>query len=82
MECTISGLNRTPYDGNLDEVKATKDETEWLLKEVNYAFPLLNLQRKDILYSYAGIQPVTFDESDPQGSREVVVHDLESDGLA
>ena len=76
------GLNRIPYDGELDEVKATKDETEWLLKEVNYAFPLLNLQRKDILYSYAGIQPVTFDESDPQGSREVVVHDLESDGLA
>jgi len=75
------GLNRTPYDGDLDEVKATKDETEWLLGEVNYLFPQLNLQPKDILYSYAGIQPVTFDERDPQGSREVVVHDLESEGL-
>ena len=75
------GLNRTPYDGELDEVKATKDETEWLLGEVNYAFPELNLKRTDIKYSYAGIQPVTFDESDPQGSREVVVHDLESDGI-
>ena len=75
------GLNRTPYDGELDEVMASKDETEWLLGEVNYAFPQLNLKRTDILYSYAGIQPVTFDESDPQGSREVVVHDLESDGI-
>ena len=75
------GLNRTPYDGDLDEVKATKDETEWLLGEINYVFPQLNLQRKDILYSYAGIQPVTFAESDSQGSREVVVHDLGSEGL-
>ena len=74
-------LNRTPYDGDLDGVKATKEETEWLLGEVNYLFPQLNLQRKDILFSYSGIQPVTFDESDPQGSREVVVHDLESEGL-
>ena len=76
------GLNRTPYDGELDEVKATKDEIEWLIGEVNYAFPKLNLNREDILYSYAGIQPVTFDAGDPQGSREVVVHDLESEGIA
>ena len=75
------GLNRTPYDGNLDEVKATEDEAEWLLGEVNYVFPQLSLQRKDILYSYAGIHPVTFDASDPQGNREVVVHDLASEGL-
>jgi len=75
------GLNRTPYDGNLDKVKATNDEIEWLLGEVNYVFPHLNLDSKDIIYSYAGIQPVTLDGNDPQGSREVVVHDLESDGL-
>ena len=75
------GLNRTPYDGELDEVKATKDETEWLLGEVNYAFPELNLKQTNILYSYAGIQPVTFDKSDPQGNREVLVHDLEADGI-
>lgn len=75
------GINRTPYDGNLDDVKTEMDEAEWLLGEVNYVFPPLNLQRKDILYSYAGIQPVTFDAIDPQGNREVVVHDLESEGL-
>jgi len=75
------GLNRTPYDGNLDEVKATEDEAKWLLGEINYVFPQLSLQRKDILYSYAGIHPVTFDASDPQGNREVVVHDLASEGL-
>ncbi len=76
------GLNRTPYEGNLDEVKSTKDEVEWLLGEVNHLFPQLHLQPKDILYSFAGIQPVTLDTRDPQGSREVVVHDLESEGLS
>jgi len=75
------GLNRTPYDGDPDEVKATEQEAEWLLGEINYVFPQLNLQRQDILYSYAGIQPVTFDAKDPQGSREVVVHDLAQEGL-
>ena len=52
-----------------------------MLGEVNYVFPQLSLQRKDILYSYAGIHPVTFEASDPKGNREVVVHDLASDGL-
>ena len=75
------GLNRTPYEGKIDDVKATIDEIEWLIKEVNYILPKLNLERKDIIYAYAGIQPVTIDKKNPQGSREVVVHDLESDRL-
>jgi len=76
------GLNRTPYDGNLDKVRSTGDEVEWLLGEINHIFPQLHLQKKDILYSFAGIQPVTFDAKDPQGSRQVIVHDLQSEGLA
>ena len=75
------GLNRTPYEGELDKVKASNDETDWLIGEFNYAFPQLNLKRTDIIYSYVGIQPVTYDESDPQASLKVVVHDLESDGI-
>jgi len=66
----------------IDKVKSTENEAEWLLEEINHVFPQLNLQRKDILYSFAGIQPVTFDAGDPQGNREVIVHDLETDGLA
>ena len=70
------GPTRTPYGDNLDEVAATAEEVAWVLAETNHALPALRLTRADILFSWAGIQPVSFDKSEPKGTRAVKIHDL------
>jgi glycerol-3-phosphate dehydrogenase len=74
------GPTRTPYDENLDEVTATAEEVDWVLAEANHALPDLQLARKDVLFTWAGIQPVTSDKSDPKGTRAIRIHDLASTG--
>lgn len=74
------GPTRTPYSHNLDAVVATAREVDWVLGEVNYAMPGLGLMRRDILFTWAGVQPVTFDGDDPKGTRAIRIHDLESAG--
>lgn len=74
------GPTRTPYSGDPGEVRATADEIDWVLAEVNHAMPMLGLAREDILFTWAGIQPVSFDKTDPKGTREIKIHDLESVG--
>ncbi len=74
------GPTRTPYDENLDEVTATAEEVDWVLAEANHALPDLQLARKDVLFTWAGIQPVTSDKCDPKGTRAIRIHDLASTG--
>lgn len=74
------GPTRTPYSHDPDHVYATAREVDWVLDEVNHALPGLRLTRGDILFTWAGIQPVSFDRHDPKGTRAVRIHDLESAG--
>lgn len=75
------GLTRTPYDGDAAGVVATDEEIDWMISEINRALPKLALARSNVLFSWAGIQPVTYDPGDPKGNREIKIHDLEADGL-
>jgi glycerol-3-phosphate dehydrogenase len=43
--------------------------------------PKLNLTRKDVHYTYAGIQPVSCDPKDPKGTRQIRIHDLSDEGF-
>ncbi len=61
------GPTRTPYDQDLDSVVCTQKEVDWMLSEINLVIPKLNLTRKDVHYTYAGIQPVSCDPKGPQG---------------
>ena len=47
-----------------------------MIGEINHVFPKLKMKREDVVYTYAGIQPVTHDPADVQGTRRVVVHDM------
>jgi glycerol-3-phosphate dehydrogenase len=75
------GLTRTPFDGNITEVEANDQEIDWMITETNRCLPKLAITRDDILFSWAGVNPLTWDPEDPLGSREIKVHDLAADGL-
>lgn len=75
------GPTETPYEGDPDHINVTEDEVEFLLKEANRLLPSLKLEHSDILMTWAGVRPLTYDEAVPFGNRSRIVHDLDADGL-
>ncbi|MGE0096036.1 MAG: FAD-dependent oxidoreductase [Alphaproteobacteria bacterium] len=75
------GPTETLFEGNIDDIRATDNEIDWLMAEANHLFPSLNLKRSDILFSWAGVRPLTYDPRYPKGSRDRLVHDLASEGM-
>jgi glycerol-3-phosphate dehydrogenase len=80
------GLTRTPVDDdptyrNIEDVSATDREIDWMIAETNRCLPQLAIARDDILFSWAGVNPLTRDPKDSLGSREIKIHDLAGDGL-
>lgn len=75
------GPTDTPYEGDLDNPYATEEEIEHLLAETNHLLPGLALHRGDVLHTFAGIRPMTYDADQPMGTRGHTLHDLESDGM-
>ena len=76
-----AGLTRRPHRDPPGEVSASDEEIDWMIAELNRCLPKLGLTRSDILYSWAGINPLTRDPADPLGSREIKIHDLAGEGL-
>lgn len=75
------GPTETLYTGDPDNIYATEEEIAWLLGEANRLMPALNLKRKDVLFTWAGVRPLTYDPAYPKGKRLRVIHDLASDGM-
>ena len=75
------GLTRTPFAGHVAGVAATDEEIEWMVSETNRCFPKLSLKSSDVLFTWAGVNPLTHDPMEPLGSREIKLHDLADDGL-
>lgn len=75
------GLTRTPYEGDISGVSATDAEIDWIITETNRCLPKLAIKGTDILFSWAGVNPLTRDPEEPLGSREIKIHDLDRDGL-
>jgi len=50
-----------------------------MLAEINIVIPKLNLTRQDVHYTYAGIQPISWDPKDPKGTRQIRILDLSTD---
>jgi len=75
------GLTRTPFAGDAAGVVASDEEIDWMIGETNRCLPKLALTRNDVLFTWAGVQPVTYDSKDPKGNREIKIHDLAADGL-
>lgn len=75
------GPTETPYSGDLDRVHVTEEEQAFLLREANALLPGLRLADTDVLMTWAGVRPLTYDPAVPFGNRSRVLHDLAGDGL-
>lgn len=75
------GPTETVYEGNIDDIRPEEDEIEFLIGEANHLLPKLGLRRKDVLFAWAGVRPLTYDPALPKGKRSRELHDLASEGL-
>jgi glycerol-3-phosphate dehydrogenase len=75
------GPTEAVCEGNLDDIRAEDEEIESLLAESNYLLPGLNIKRSEILFTWAGVRPLTYDRALPMGKRSRDVHDLSSAGM-
>jgi glycerol-3-phosphate dehydrogenase len=56
----LIGTTDIRYDGDLDDVKITGAEIDYLLRETNRVLPAAKLTREQILYTYSGVRPLPF----------------------
>jgi glycerol-3-phosphate dehydrogenase len=75
------GPTETVYDGDRDRIHVTEDEIDWIVGEANRLLPSLKLTRRDVISTWAGVRPLTYDAALPVGRRSREIHDLRSDGL-
>jgi glycerol-3-phosphate dehydrogenase len=61
-EFSLVGTTDTDFDGDLDRVHATREEVDYLLGEVRRALPDPRVDAAQVLYTYAGVRPLSFEE--------------------
>jgi glycerol-3-phosphate dehydrogenase len=75
------GPTETLYDGDPDDIRPTEEEIHGLIDEANHLLPSLNLKRAQVIFSWAGVRPLTYDPAMPMGKRSREIHDLTAEGL-
>jgi glycerol-3-phosphate dehydrogenase len=65
-EFSLVGTTDSDFDGDLDRLHATRDEVDYLLGEVRNALPDPRVALEEVVYTYAGVRPLSFEE----GKRE------------
>jgi glycerol-3-phosphate dehydrogenase len=76
------GPTETVYDGDPDTICCNEDDLIFLLEESRELFPGFNLGREDVIRTWAGVRPLTFDKDFPKGKRSRELHDLSTAGLS
>jgi len=64
----LIGTTDIRYDGDLDTVRASAAEVDYLLAETNRVFPGAVLGREDIHYAYAGVRPLPARDKGPESA--------------
>ena len=64
----LIGTTDLRYDGDLDHVRASRAEVDYLLAETNRVFPRAALTLETIHYAYAGVRPLPFRERGPESA--------------
>ena len=75
------GPTETIYEGDIDNITVDRTDLSFLIRETNIVLPALNLAEDDVVYSWAGVRPLTYDPAYPKGKRSREVHDLGARGL-
>ena len=55
---TMIGTTDTDYDGNLNDIEITDEDTSYLLESAKTHVPGLSLEKKDIISTFAGLRPL------------------------
>lgn len=64
----LIGTTDIRYDDSLDEIRASREEVDYLLDETNRVFPNAGLQIADIHFAYAGVRPLPHREKGPESA--------------
>lgn len=74
-EMFIIGTTDTDYPGDPNDVSVTTEDVDYLLKVARHYFPGANLQKEDIVASYAGVRPLVDDgaSTESKTSREHLI---------
>jgi glycerol-3-phosphate dehydrogenase len=56
----LIGSTDVRYDGDLDDVRISEDEIDYLLSESNRLIPTANLSRDDVQFTYSGVRPLPY----------------------
>lgn len=64
----LIGTTDIRYDEDLDHIRASGAEVDYLLSETNRVFPQAGLTRADIHYAYAGVRPLPYKEAGPESA--------------
>jgi glycerol-3-phosphate dehydrogenase len=64
----LIGTTDTRFSGDLDEVHATRDDIDYLLRESNALFPNAHLTVDDLAYTYSGVRPLPYTEGGSAGA--------------
>ena len=78
------GPTETAYDGDLDDIRADAEDIDFILAEAARILPQAKLTRDDVILTWSGVRPITYDEKEPNGRRRLpygVIQDFESDGM-
>jgi glycerol-3-phosphate dehydrogenase len=61
-EFSLVGTTDTDFDGDLDRVHATREEVDYLLAEARRALPDPRMRAEEVIYTYAGVRPLSYEE--------------------
>lgn len=77
------GPTETIYHGNIDDIVSDDEDVDFILKETNHLLPQVKLTREDVILTWAGVRPITYDKELPKGKRLPygVMHDFKTDGM-
>lgn len=64
----LIGTTDIRYEESLEELRASKEEIDYLLKETNRIFPEARLSVADIHYAYAGVRPLPLQKKGPESA--------------
>ncbi|MBE9182748.1 glycerol-3-phosphate dehydrogenase [Oculatella sp. LEGE 06141] len=80
----LIGTTDLHYQGDLDRVKASNDEIDYLIAETNHVLPAAKLTRQDVKFTYSGIRPLPNAAGKDPGSitRNHILYDHHSEGVA
>lgn len=79
----LIGTTDLRYDGDLDRIKASDLEVDYLIAETNRIFPSARITRQDVKFTYSGVRPLPYTEGKKAGqiTRSHILYDHTQEGV-